>query len=334
MNKKIKNEIKNAYINEAPDLLSKIKDNCNNIEQIENDYSIIQPKKSLILRRSIFSLCSVVLIFIGIIIGHFAIKTNNYTEASYSETSIYIDVNPSIEIQLDKDDKVYKCIAINEDAEEILKDIDFEGVKLNTALNAIVGALYSNGYLSYESNSILVGLNNDDNELLQNVTNEINSIFSKNNNIECSIIGHKFIPNDNMKKKAKECGVSISKIHLVDKIINENALLNDDDIRDLSKMNIRDLNVMYSNNKKPDMNDDVIMGHPHDFIDRQGALNIVLDYLNLPADSLLEVHVFEDFNRGDTGPKKMIYIVEIKIKNTNIKTTYYIDSITGEIIIK
>ena len=333
MNKKdFKNEIKSAYNNDAPDLLSKIKASCSEIEQVSNEYEIkmVESKKPLIFKRAIFSTCCVMLLFIGIIIGHFAINTKSI----YSETSIYLDVNPSIEIQLDNDDNVYKCIAVNEDAEAILDNIDLDGVKLNTALNAIVGSLYSNGYLSSDSNSILVGLNNNDDKFLQSVTNEINNIFSKNNNINCSIIGQSFIPNDDMHKKAKECGVSVSKIHLVDKIIKDNRILTDDDIKDLSEMPIKDLNVMYSNNYKPEMNGDVIMGHPFGFIDRQTALNIVLEHLKLSIDSFAEVHVFEDFNRGEFGPKKMLYIVQVRVKNSNTIQSYLVDSVTGELIIK
>ena len=331
INKDFKNEIKNAYSNEAPDLLLKIKEKCEEIEQLPNEYELKVPsKKPLILKRALLSICCVMVFFIGIIIGHFTLNNTS----NYSETSIYLDVNPSIEIQLDNNDNVYKCIAVNSDAEAILEDIDLKGIKLNTALNAIVGALYSNGYLSSESNSILVGLNNKDDTLLQNVTNEINDIFSKNNNINCAIIGQSFSPTDDMKRRAKECGVSISKIHLVDKIIRDNNMLDDEDMHDLSKMPIRDLNVMYSNNFKPDMNDDVIMGRPHGFIDRIGALNIILNYLNISTSSLAEVHVFEDFNRGELGPKKMLYFVQIRLKNSNELESYLVDSVTGEIIIK
>lgn len=325
-NKKLKNEIKTAYIDEAPDLLAKIKEGCDQITQTPGEYIVHKPKNGIILKRVLLACCCFMFMIAGIAIGLFI-----QTPSEYSNASIYLDVNPSIEIQLDNNDNVYKCLAVNEDAIEILNGIEVKGVKLNTALNAIVGSLYSNGYLSNESNSILVGINNDDALLLETVTKDMNNILSKNNNINCSIIGHSFSKNNDMERKAKEYGVSVSKMHLVDKIIKDNKMLNNNDMRDLSKMPIKDLNAMYYNNFNPNDNKDLVMGVPVDFINRQDALNRVMEYLQITNESIVEVHVFDYFIKEEFGPHKMVYLVQIRTNN-NFLETYLVDSKTGEII--
>ena len=62
-----------------------------------------------------------------------------------------IDVNPSIELRVNQNEKVPACVPMNDDAHAILADMgdgeDLKGAKLDVAVNAIVGSLVRNGYL-------------------------------------------------------------------------------------------------------------------------------------------------------------------------------------------
>ena len=78
------------------------------------------------------------------------------------ESVIGIDVNPSIELSVNRNDKVLKAEPLNSDAEEILDNMDLEHVDVDIAVNALIGSMVRHGYLSDLDNAILVTVANDD----------------------------------------------------------------------------------------------------------------------------------------------------------------------------
>ncbi len=60
---------------------------------------------------------------------------------------IRIDVNPSLEIEANRYDRVLEVRPLNEEAEEVLGDMKLKHMDLDTAVNAIVGALVRQGWL-------------------------------------------------------------------------------------------------------------------------------------------------------------------------------------------
>ena len=73
-----------------------------------------------------------------------------------------LDVNPSIQLQVSKNEKVLAANALNQDAEVILEGMDLRGTQLKVAVNAIVGSLLQNGYLDSLSSAILISVEDDD----------------------------------------------------------------------------------------------------------------------------------------------------------------------------
>lgn len=52
--------------------------------------------------------------------------------------------------------------ALNEDGRIVLGDMNFSGSSLDVTVNALVGSMLRNGYLSELANSILVSVDNGD----------------------------------------------------------------------------------------------------------------------------------------------------------------------------
>lgn len=75
---------------------------------------------------------------------------------------VTLDINPSIQIQLDDDHKVVDAIAVNDDAKKVLQDMDLKQADANVALNALLGSLVKNGYLNANQNTVLLSVENDD----------------------------------------------------------------------------------------------------------------------------------------------------------------------------
>lgn len=80
------------------------------------------------------------------------------------DARIYLDVNPSLTIEVDKDEKVMNVTADNADGELILEGMDLKNVDVDVAINALIGSMVKNGYLSEAKNFILMTVEGNDPE--------------------------------------------------------------------------------------------------------------------------------------------------------------------------
>mgnify|MGYP006965608655 FL=1 len=63
---------------------------------------------------------------------------NRYRALNYT---VEMDVNPSIELRVNKAEKVISAEALNKDAQIILEDMKLKGVDVDVATNAIIGSM-------------------------------------------------------------------------------------------------------------------------------------------------------------------------------------------------
>ena len=83
-------------------------------------------------------------------------------------STIVMDINPSIEINLNKNNKVKSINALNEDAKDIISK-DLKGKSLDDTLNIIVKRISDKGYIEDNQVTILLySSGNIDNEELKN----------------------------------------------------------------------------------------------------------------------------------------------------------------------
>ena len=94
---------------------------------------------------------------------------------------ISLEVNPSIELKIDKNEEVLEANAMNQDAVEILEGMKLEGTDIHTATNAIIGSLLKHGYIDELANSILLSVEDNDSvrgaALQETLSGEINAIL-------------------------------------------------------------------------------------------------------------------------------------------------------------
>ena len=76
-----------------------------------------------------------------------------YQQANAVASVVSLDVNPSIELKVNRSEKVLVCTPLNEDAKAILADMgdgaDLKGAKLDVAVNAHAEALSWSGWGSH-----------------------------------------------------------------------------------------------------------------------------------------------------------------------------------------
>ncbi|MDY3846001.1 MAG: hypothetical protein SOZ62_03725 [Eubacteriales bacterium] len=241
-----------------------------------------------------------------------------------------LDVNPGVRIYV-----IVACLSTNEDAKAILAGLKLECVDMNTALTAIVGSMYMNGYLTEDSNSILISVNGKDEEttdiLLSDITSKINTVF-ENSGLECSIIAQSVKVDDDLKHRAQENGVSVGKMHLVDKMVGEMDDFCAEDAPDLADMSIKELNLIYSSRpNKGDENDpfkkDISSGEVGGFIKQDDALTLLLEEIELDKADIKWYWVQVKLHN-----RKMVYSVYIRVKDDATTYEFEVDCRTGEVV--
>ena len=251
--------------------------------------------------------------------------------SSDTAATVYLDVNPSIELKLDKKDRVVECIAGNDDAITVLSELKLEGIDMNTALAAIVGSMYVNGYIGDSSNSILVSVDADDNKtdrLLADITDKINSVF-KGSGLECSIIAQSVSADDSLRQKAEENKVSVGKMYLLEKI-TESV----DEHSELADMSIGDLSLIYNTKEDKDTDErfdkDIMSGFVNGYIGQSDALEKILSLTGKAREDIDDYDISAKPRYGG-GERKMVYSVSISFKNDPVEYEYEIDCLSGEV---
>ncbi len=106
-----------------------------------------------------------------------------YYQACAVASVVSLDVNPSIELKVNRSEKVLSCAALNEDAAAVLLDMDggadLAGTKLDVAVNAIVGALVRAGYLDSISSAILISVEDKDQSRAEKLQEELRTIVDQ-----------------------------------------------------------------------------------------------------------------------------------------------------------
>lgn len=158
---------------------------------------------------------------LALILGLGVMKPKEKAVVAGEGTIISIDVNPSIEVTVNGEDKVVSAVALNEDAKIVLADMDLKNVDLNVALNAIMGSLMKNGYLDEVYNAINICVEDDDadraNSLGEKVSGEINNIFDQKDLLG-EVNMQYYASNAETRALATEYNVSVGKLTLAQQI--------------------------------------------------------------------------------------------------------------------
>jgi hypothetical protein len=152
---------------------------------------------------------------------------------------ISIDINPSVEIEVNKDNKIIKVISKNEDGELVLEKLDLESMDLKDGVQKIINQSDILGFIKKDSDVILisgVASNPDDTtEYEETLKNILASMEEKDDE---KIIMTLYIEDKDILKEAKANKLSIGKQYLLNYANKKNMGITADDIRELTLTNI------------------------------------------------------------------------------------------------
>ena len=171
------------------------------------------------------------------------VSAGNYVAfAEQVATTILLDVNPSIEITVNKIDEVIEVKALNEDAETVIEDMDLEGVDVDVAMDVLIGIMVQRGYIDETKNAVLITVDNEDKskqrELEFLVTSEINDTLAVADITPVIFAQNTERNGTKVKTFAKEHDISLNKAAFIQKILKENKELSEEE---LVAMNVESL---------------------------------------------------------------------------------------------
>ena len=238
-NKQVEERLKKAFAAATPDQFSQILEKSLNTE---NEYKIIKmPKREkTILQKMVAVAAMIAIVFLSAFAGF---KVANIQKV---DSIISFDVNPSIEIKINRNEKILEAKGLNEDGKLVLGGMDLEGSNISVAVNAIVGSMVRNGYVDELSNAILITVDNRDEkrsaELEKMLADEINEILNSEN-FDAKVISQTVIRSKEIAKLAEEYGITSGKAQLIKQITDKNDKYQ---FKDLATLTITQLNMILS----------------------------------------------------------------------------------------
>lgn len=162
---------------------------------------------------------------------------NNQAAASV----ITIDVNPSVEITANRNDKVLEVTAVNEDAEVIIGENDFSNAELSDVVDELISSMADSGYMDNENNGILVTVQNDDDEkateLGKELVSDIDNALEKKDK-KAGVINQTVTVSEDIRKFANDNYISYGKAVFIMNIASKDSSI--DPVK-LTKMSIADI---------------------------------------------------------------------------------------------
>ena len=171
-----------------------------------------------------------------------------YQQAHAVASVVSLDVNPSIELKVNRSEKVLVCTPLNEDAKAILADMsngaDLKGAKLDVAVNAIVGSLVRNGYLNSISSAIMISVEDKDTVRAEKLQRELTSAVDgvlQTSEAKAAVLTQTLTQDAAREQQARENNISTGKAALVNRVLAINPSLKFDALAKLLVEELKDL---------------------------------------------------------------------------------------------
>lgn len=269
--------------------------------------------------------------------GYYYYSANNAVASLVS-----LDVNPSIQLEVNKNEKVLSATPMNDDGAEILDGMDLKGTQADVAMYAIIGSLLQHGYVDELANSILITVEDNDQvrgeKLQQELTAQADAALA-NAQVNGAVLAQTLQNSEELSQKAQEYGISTGKAALIQAIVAGSN--NTKTFEDLVGLSINELNLLYTaqaplegQTSGNEQNTGAANAAPittsgsasqSAYIGLEAAKEAALKHAGVSASDATFVEAEYDYDDG-----RMVYEVEFHVKGTEYD--YEIDAQTGEVV--
>ena len=292
-NEKIESSLKKAFQNVAPDLMNSILADCEN--EKGRIITMTNEKKFSKFTKWAVTTAACLAMILGCFAGYSVYHSKNAVV-----TTVTLDVNPSLEIKANEDERVMEVVALNKDAEIVIGNMEFEGSSLELTVNALVGSMLRNGYINEITNSVLLSVDSKDEATGKAIKEKLAGEISYMINTEAikgSVISQTVSGEDKqLSELAAKYGVTLGKANLIQAIVSKTS---DKTFAELVPFSITELNLMLESvNDGVGSNSDTdpdIDGIPSQkgYIGKENAYVTVLQYYNVPREEVIDTPVIE-----------------------------------------
>lgn len=242
--------------------------------------------------------------------------------------TICLDVNPSVEIAVDKSETVVDVTADNKDGESILNGQDFKGDSLSDTVETLVNRMVDEDYISNLKNSVLVSVASENGEFGKQLEKKMSdSIFELlgSKNIEGAVLSQTITQaDDELVRLAKMYNISIGKALMIKDIIEAEPHYT---FESLASLSVNDLCLTRQTVGMENGRISINGKSKSHYITVEKAVETALE--GESRQDVTDVNVMlEDWQGGEAAVR---YHVTYTAADGELKS-YYINPVSGEII--
>lgn len=317
--RELNEKLRQAYEHATPDVLDAVLSDCN--EQKGRVVSMTTEKKKNAWLRPLIAAAACLCLLLG---GGFGLKS--YRVNHMVDATVSLDVNPSVELQVNQKERVLNVKALNEDGRIIVGDMDFSGSSLDVAVNALIGSMLQNGYLNELANSILISVDNDDPvrgaDLQARLSAEVDRLL-QTDSFSASVLSQTVVRSSELQQMAEQYGITLGKAQLIQDILSRSTLHTFDELAPLS---INELNLLLGKETAA-ATQVMVVGTASEkgYIGEEKAKAVALERAGVTASELLFCKAELDTHKG-----AMVYDVEFTTGSYEFDCD--VNAKTGEIV--
>lgn len=332
MSRKIEEKVNSTFSKATPDISQSVIAHC-------KDTTVYRPVTSQ--KRSNVTFWKLATFALALVLVVTGVLGGVKLDATAQAAVVSLDVNPSIELKIDKRNRVKEAIANNDDAQIILQGMDLEGSTLDVAVYAIIGSMTVHGYLTEYTNSVLVSVDTKKestyNEIIDMVTSKIQTTL-KERNIESSVVAQWLKDKDQVGQIANDNNISKGKANLITKIVDASNLDTTEGaphytVEDLANRSVNELAIILAKYTGDKVDDCITNGIASEksYIGKDQALKIALEYAGIPVDPSMdtgiELHYHVDFEI-----EKGMMVYEVEFLYQGFKYEVDVKAVDGEVV--
>lgn len=263
---------------------------------------------------------SMAAVFVLLAVGAFS-----YAGYARIDSTVTLDVNPSIELCVNRSNRVLRVTPLNEDGETVIGTMNLKNVDLDVAVNALIGSMMKNGYLSEISNSILITVDGSDElrslELSAHVSAEVDSMLKAG--FPGAVLSQTASNDETIRSLADSNSITVGKAQLIQTLIGKNPMYT---FEELSKLTINELNVLLEKQPMTETIRTIGNASTEAYIGEEQALANACLYVGLETSEVeLTEPVELEFENG-----RMVY--DIEFRKDDIKYEFEVDAVSGEVV--
>lgn len=195
--------------------------------------SEVREKKRYFPLKRVIAFASMVIVLFASIFSTVGVYNEKYE-------SVYIDVNPSIELVVNRFNVINEINYIGDDAKQAFSNVKLKGKKIEKGLDIVMDTLDKKGY--FEEAEMYISVSSERGKKAQKILDDLidkAEKFKKDKNYSVNINRESFSKEE--RREAKKHDMSPTKYKIIKEIIDGNDEFTMDDLKDFRDKSMKDL---------------------------------------------------------------------------------------------